>query len=122
MENNKKKGGGLYLCEVHKRRNFFPLFFFFFFKTKKQMSNESQPLLGHPDSQEQPTFWSSLKVTITSSYLNYFLIFVPIAIVFSVLNASPTVVFTLNFIAIIPLAKLLGFGNIWRKENEWFFN
>jgi Ca2+:H+ antiporter len=73
------------------------------------MSNENQPLLGHQERQEV-TFWSSFKVTMTSSYLNYFLIFVPIAIVFSVLNASATVVFTLNFIAIIPLAKLLGFG------------
>jgi Ca2+:H+ antiporter len=73
------------------------------------MSNESEPLLGQQEHQ-QPTFWSSLKVTIFSSYINYFLIFVPIAIVFSVLEASATVVFTLNFIAIIPLAKLLGFG------------
>lgn len=76
------------------------------------MSNESQPLLGHHEQQEEITFWSSLKVTMTSSYLNYFLIFVPVAIAFSIMNASPTVVFTLNFIAIIPLAKLLGFGRL----------
>ncbi|PHZ11627.1 calcium/proton exchanger [Rhizopus microsporus ATCC 52813] len=48
---------------------------------------------------------------MTSSYVNLFLIFVPIAIVFSTLiHASDTTVFTLNFIAIIPLAKLLGFA------------
>ncbi|KAK4516619.1 uncharacterized protein ATC70_011594 [Mucor velutinosus] len=74
------------------------------------MSNENEPLLGQPDVHQEPTFWSSFKVTVFSSYINYFLIFVPIAIVFSVLEASPTVVFTLNFIAIIPLAKLLGFA------------
>ena len=74
------------------------------------MSNENEPLLGQPETHKEPTFWSSFKVTVFSSYINYFLIFVPIAIVFSILEASPTVVFTLNFIAIIPLAKLLGFA------------
>ncbi|CAO0791382.1 unnamed protein product [Mucor circinelloides] len=74
------------------------------------MSNENEPLLGQPEVHPEPTFWSSFKVTVFSSYINYFLIFVPIAIVFSILEASPTVVFTLNFIAIIPLAKLLGFA------------
>ncbi|KAL9540838.1 hypothetical protein MBANPS3_009469 [Mucor bainieri] len=74
------------------------------------MSNENEPLLGQPEVHQDPTFWSSFKVTVFSSYINYFLIFVPIAIAFSVMDASPTVVFTLNFIAIIPLAKLLGFA------------
>ncbi|CAO3626844.1 unnamed protein product [Mucor fragilis] len=74
------------------------------------MSNENEPLLGQPEVHQEPTFWSSFKVTVYSSYINYFLIFVPIAIAFSILDASPTVVFTLNFIAIIPLAKLLGFA------------
>lgn len=76
------------------------------------MSNENEPLLGQPETHQEPTFWSSFKVTVFSSYINYFLIFVPIAIAFSILEASPTVVFTLNFIAIIPLAKLLGFGKV----------
>ncbi|CAO3639195.1 unnamed protein product [Mucor hiemalis] len=77
----------------------------------KQMSNENEPLLGHHEQvEEEPTAWSSFKVTLFSSYINYFLIFVPIAIAFSILGASDTTVFTLNFIAIIPLAKLLGFA------------
>jgi Ca2+:H+ antiporter len=76
------------------------------------MSNENEPLLGQHEAREEPTLWSSFKVTLFSSYINYFLIFVPIAIVFSILDASATVVFTLNFIAIIPLAKLLGFGKL----------
>jgi Ca2+:H+ antiporter len=76
------------------------------------MNSESRPLLGDSDASEAPTFLSSFKVTATSSYVNLFLIFVPIAIVFSALHASDTVVFTLNFLAIIPLAKLLGFGKV----------
>ncbi|KAI8378098.1 calcium/proton exchanger [Choanephora cucurbitarum] len=74
------------------------------------MSNENAPLLGHHGSDNKITFWSSLRVTICSSYVNYLLIFVPISIFFSIIESSATVVFTLNFIAIIPLAKLLGFA------------
>lgn len=76
------------------------------------MSNEHEPLLGEHEVRDTPTIWSSFKVTMHSSYINYLLIFVPIAIVFSIMDASPTVVFSLNFIAIIPLAKLLGFGKL----------
>ncbi|KAI8384480.1 Sodium/calcium exchanger protein-domain-containing protein [Radiomyces spectabilis] len=75
--------------------------------------SENEPLLGnstHGHHHAEPTFWSSFKVTATSSYFNLLLVFVPIALVVSGLNASDTVVFSLNFIAIIPLAKLLGFA------------
>ncbi|KAG0748658.1 hypothetical protein G6F16_006660 [Rhizopus arrhizus] len=74
-------------------------------------SNENAPLLGEQSHERPPTLWSSFKVTIKSSFINYLLIFVPIAIVFSTfIKSSDTTVFTLNFIAIIPLAKLLGFA------------
>ncbi|KAI8986599.1 Sodium/calcium exchanger protein-domain-containing protein [Pilobolus umbonatus] len=69
---------------------------------------ESQSLLGH--AHPTPSTWSSFKVTCASSYVNYFLVFVPIAIIYSVMGASSSVIFSLNFLAIIPLAKLLGFA------------
>lgn len=75
------------------------------------MSEREHLLPGHRD-EEDLTFKSSLKYTLTSSKLNYLLVFVPIALALS--GASDSVVFSLNFIAIIPLAKLLGFG---KKEN-----
>lgn len=68
--------------------------------------SERDHLLPHGD--EQPTLKSSFKATVFSSKINYLLIFVPLALAFS--HASDTVVFSLNFMAIIPLAKLLGFG------------
>ncbi|KAI7855286.1 Sodium/calcium exchanger protein-domain-containing protein [Circinella umbellata] len=75
------------------------------------MNHESQPLLGNSrDVESAPTFWSSAKVSFTNSYFNLLLIFVPVALIFSIIGASDTVVFTLNFIAIIPLAKMLGFA------------
>lgn len=71
------------------------------------MSERAHLLPPHYE-EEQVTFKSSFMHTLKSSYINWLLIFVPIAIAFS--GASDSVVFTLNFIAIIPLAKLLGYG------------
>lgn len=48
--------------------------------------------------------------TLASNYVNVLLIFVPIGIVAGILSWNPTVVFILNFIAIIPLAALLSFA------------
>lgn len=48
--------------------------------------------------------------TLTSNYVNVFLIFVPLGILAGALHWSPTAVFVLNFIAIIPLAALLSFA------------
>lgn len=82
------------------------------------MNQESQPLLGnsHHSSENAPTFWSSFKVTATNSYFNVLLVFVPLAIGFSLAGASDTLVFSLNFIAIVPLAKLLGFGKSYYRH------
>lgn len=85
-------------------------------------SNENAPLLGEQSHERPPTLWSSFKVTMKSSFINYLLIFVPIAIAFSTfIKSSDTTVFTLNFIAIIPLAKLLGFGINIFKVYPFFF-
>lgn len=65
--------------------------------------------LGYPISNEKPTWISSFRATICSSKFNWTLVFVPIALAFSYGGAPATVVFTLNFIAIMPLAKLLGY-------------
>jgi Ca2+:H+ antiporter len=72
------------------------------------MITETQPLLG--ERRQKLDFWTSFKITALSSKFNILLIFVPIAIFVSFTDASAPVVFSLNFIAIIPLAKLLGFG------------
>ncbi|KAI8344015.1 Sodium/calcium exchanger protein-domain-containing protein [Chlamydoabsidia padenii] len=76
------------------------------------MNQENEPLIGHSGhhTQRNLTFFSSFKTTMTSSYFNILLIFVPLALVASYTNASDPVVFSLNFLAIIPLAKLLGFA------------
>lgn len=79
------------------------------------MSERDYLLPTHHD--EEVTFKSSVMSVIKSSHINWLLVFVPIALAMS--GASDTVVFSLNFIAIIPLAKLLGYGkdNIQHTEN-----
>ncbi|KAI8366446.1 calcium/proton exchanger [Choanephora cucurbitarum] len=70
--------------------------------------SEREHLLPRHSDEENLTFMSSFKHALFSSKVNVLLVFVPIAIAFS--GASDSVVFSLNFIAIVPLAKLLGFA------------
>jgi Ca2+:H+ antiporter len=50
------------------------------------------------------------KVTLLSSYVNFLLVMVPIGIVAGHFGWSATAVFTINFLAIIPLAAVLSFA------------
>ena len=61
------------------------------------------------------TNWPSQAVrltwaTLTRDYVNVLLVFVPIGIVAGALKWNSTVVFTMNFLAIVPLASLLSFA------------
>lgn len=48
--------------------------------------------------------------TLTSNPVNVLLVFVPLGIISGAIGWNPTVVFILNFLAIIPLASLLSFA------------
>ncbi|KAL8766181.1 MAG: hypothetical protein Q9209_006946 [Squamulea sp. 1 TL-2023] len=48
--------------------------------------------------------------TLTSNPVNVLLVFVPLGIAFGARHMNPTIVFILNFLAIIPLASLLSFA------------
>ena len=50
------------------------------------------------------------KVTLLSNYVNVLLVFVPLGIVAGATGWDPTVVFILNFFAIVPLAAVLSFA------------
>jgi Ca2+:H+ antiporter len=50
-----------------------------------------------------------LMVIVKSSWINVLLVFVPVGIA-SHFVWSPTITFIMNFLAIVPLAKLLGFA------------
>lgn len=48
--------------------------------------------------------------TLSSNYVNFLLVFVPVGIVLGALDMDPTAVFVTNFLAIMPLAALLSFA------------
>jgi Ca2+:H+ antiporter len=80
--------------------------------------DEHTPLIGRTQNYEDESRVKTLPkhvlhliyATLASNYVNVLLIFVPIGIIAGALHWNPTVVFILNFIAIIPLAALLSFA------------
>jgi len=54
--------------------------------------------------------YSKAKVILLSNYVNVLLIFVPLGITAGIMKWSPTAIFVMNFLAIIPLAALLSFA------------
>ncbi|KAJ7076615.1 Sodium/calcium exchanger protein-domain-containing protein [Mycena crocata] len=58
---------------------------------------------------EGEPFWgASFRFFLFGSYLNLFLIFVPLSVISHFLNLDAALRFSFSFVAIIPLAKLLG--------------
>lgn len=62
-------------------------------------------------------FFQTTKKILFASWINVLLVFVPVGIVVEFIPASPTVVFAMNAIAIVPLAGLLSYATesvAWR--------
>ncbi|KAI0244017.1 hypothetical protein L0F63_003697 [Massospora cicadina] len=75
------------------------------------MVRYEQTLLLNPDLGYQPSHPSiltQLKFFLTQSQLNYMLVFVPIGLVSDRLGWGQISTFAINFLAIVPLASLLG--------------
>lgn len=83
-----------------------------------RLYHEQTPLLGRTQNYEGESRVKTLPkhvihliyATLTSNYVNAFLVFVPIGIIAGAMGWNPTAVFVLNFVAIIPLAALLSFA------------
>ncbi|EST05688.1 Sodium/calcium exchanger membrane region [Kalmanozyma brasiliensis GHG001] len=82
-------------------------------------ANERTPLVGnnnnlpsHNGGESEhgapPNLVSSLWWIVTCSWINVFLVFVPLGIIAEHLHWPAIWIFSLNFLAIIPLAKILG--------------
>jgi Ca2+:H+ antiporter len=54
--------------------------------------------------------WHLTWATLSRDYVNVLLVFVPLGIIAGALKWDSTVIFTLNFLAIVPLASLLSFA------------
>ena len=79
-----------------------------------RQSSGHRKLWGEDDATAL-TRWPKQTVHLTwlvleSNYVNVLLVFVPLGIIAANVGWSPTVVFILNFLAIIPLAALLSFA------------
>jgi hypothetical protein len=83
-----------------------------------RLHDEHTPLIGRTQNYEDESRVKTMPkhvlhliyATLASNYVNVFLVFVPLGIIAGALHWNPTVVFVLNFIAIIPLAALLSFA------------
>lgn len=86
-------------------------------------AGEHTPLIGNGSSRgnklsEDQRVWVRIPsnfvrltwYTLASNYVNVFLVFVPAGIILGAMEANPTAVFIVNFLAIIPLASLLSFA------------
>ncbi|KAK1755714.1 Sodium/calcium exchanger protein-domain-containing protein [Echria macrotheca] len=76
------------------------------------LDNKGTPGTDHPNPLVRwPTqLWNIGKVTLLSSWINLLLVFVPIGIIAGEQQWSAPWVFSLNFLAIIPLAAVLSFA------------
>ncbi|GAA5987516.1 hypothetical protein JCM10908_001986 [Rhodotorula pacifica] len=59
---------------------------------------------------KEPTIAASLKAIVFASWLNVLLVFIPVGWALHFVKVNDTIIFIFTFLAIIPLAKLLGFG------------
>ncbi|KAI9849074.1 MAG: hypothetical protein M1838_000275 [Thelocarpon superellum] len=77
-------------------------------------SNHAEKFSTIADTDAKPAlflrFYQTTRSIILSSWLNLLLVFVPIGIAVKFANASPTLVFAMNAIAIVPLARLLSYA------------
>lgn len=55
-------------------------------------------------------YWPCRILILNADYVNVLLVFVPLGIIAGLSEWSPTLVFTLNFLAIVPLAAILSFA------------
>lgn len=83
------------------------------------LQKDDRPWVRYPASAAYNVGSASYRMLVCS-WANVFLVFVPLGIISGALGWNPTVVFILNFFAIIPLAGLLSFATeeISRKVGQ----
>ncbi|KAI8817870.1 Sodium/calcium exchanger protein-domain-containing protein [Fimicolochytrium jonesii] len=82
--------------------------------TAGDAARRSQDIGGSKTKTHQPpvehSILGQMKIALFNSYLNILLVLVPVGIALHFTSVSPTIIFVVNFIAIIPLAGLLCFA------------
>ncbi|GBF67264.1 vacuolar calcium ion transporter [Trichophyton mentagrophytes] len=76
-------------------------------KQQEATTEEYAPAPGHA---KQFTIAGQLRATVFSSWINILLVAAPAGIIMYYLKVNSVAVFVVNFIAIVPLAAMLGYG------------
>ncbi|EFE29645.1 membrane bound cation transporter, putative [Trichophyton benhamiae CBS 112371] len=76
-------------------------------KQQETTPREDAPAAGHA---KQFTVAGQLRATLFSSWINILLVAAPAGIIMYYLKVNSVAVFVVNFIAIVPLAAMLGYG------------
>src|SRR5688500_15205313 len=89
--------------------------------------NSYKPSSSQPVLHTSPltlTLRKSIEIVLSSSKINILLIFIPLGYLAHIFDLSDNWVFVLNFLAIIPLAKLLDFATeeLSLRVGEVFIN
>lgn len=78
---------------------------------EKEKEKKERPFFKHLEPKEPFTVGNQIRRTLLGSWLNILLVAAPVGIAINYVEAVPRVaVFVVNFIAIIPLAAMLGFA------------
>jgi Ca2+:H+ antiporter len=67
-------------------------------------------MVQFPETSLQMSWYKPISLTLKSSIVNYFLVFVPLGLISGYFNWGSNYTFCLNFIAIVPLASVLTFA------------
>ncbi|KAI9786027.1 MAG: hypothetical protein M1835_003196 [Candelina submexicana] len=79
-------------------------------KNRNDESMERTTTSASKKSKQHFTFAGQIRATVLNSWINILLIAVPIGIIVNYVHVNPIAIFTINFIAIIPLAALLSYA------------
>jgi len=77
---------------------------------RKELPNHAEPSRQNVLYRVAHEAWHASKATLTYSFSNVLLVCVPLGIMAAQQGWSPAAVFTLNFLAMLPLASILTFS------------
>ena len=79
----------------------------------EDIHGETSAPIGTPPAKKPNIFfrfYRDCKAILFASWINTLLVFVPVAIACEIAHVSPTIIFAMNAVAIIPLAGLLSYA------------
>ena len=82
----------------------------FHFKDKESSGIERAPTTESKKAKQQFTPMGQIRATLFNSWINVLLVMIPVGIAVHYAKLDPIAIFSINFIAIIPLAAMLSYA------------